>query len=47
MASQGQTQPAPFYARTSASANCGHPAALAEGSYVPILLQKYFDRPSA
>jgi hypothetical protein len=36
----GQTRPSPFYAPTSASANFGHRAALAVGSFVPIVLQK-------
>jgi hypothetical protein len=35
MSQLGQTRPSPFYAPTSASANCGHRAALAVGSYVP------------
>jgi hypothetical protein len=32
----GSNSPGPIYARTSASANCGHPAALAGGSDVPF-----------
>src|SRR5262245_6854640 len=35
MSQLGLTRPSPFYAPTSASANCGHRAALAVGSYVP------------
>src|SRR5262245_9934342 len=36
MTAWGQTRPSQFYARTSASANCGHFTALAVGSDVPF-----------